>query len=290
MTTNLSAIRRYTMDDYLNWDSNIFVEKKIVECSCPIHWHDHYEIEYIASGKGKQILNGIEYPLSSGTLYFLTPTDFHELIVEEELTIIKFNFQEDDVDDFILSALIGIYGNTSMMVYGEEKNMFNAMFETSLKHTLLNKKSDYYSQMIKKLLECILLDMIEHLGKTDTSKGNTVTAATDNIRYVLSYIHKHFKKELSLKTVADIVHYSPQHLSKIFHRIMGITFKEYIINLRMNYASRLILNTQKSISDIGKETGFGTRQNFTKEFKRYYSCTPSEYRMKNKNLKKASVI
>ncbi len=283
MTTELSAIRRYTKEDYINWENNIYIEKKFVEKSCPIHWHDHYEIEYIVSGSGKQVLNGIEYPLSAGMIHFLTPTDFHEIIVDSKLEIIKFNFREENVDSFILSTLIGLCGNTSINFQGEEKKTIESLIEMSLKHTGLYKDSAYFSHMIKKLLECILLDIIEHLGASEHRIENSVSE--NNIQKVLLYIHKHFKEPLELGTAADMVHYTPQHLSKLFHRTMGITFKEYITNLRMNYASQLILNTQMEIVEISRESGFGTRQNFTKEFKRFYLCSPSEYRTKNKKLK-----
>jgi len=71
---------------------------------------------------------------------------------------------------------------------------------------------------------------------------------------------------------------------------MGVNFKEYITNLRMNYASQLLINTEMGISDISSESGFGTRQNFTKEFKMFYSCTPSEYRIKNKRLETKTFV
>lgn len=280
MKTGLSSIRRYTKEDYINWENNIYIEKKFLEKSCPIHWHDHYEIEYIVSGSGKQVLNGIEYPLFAGMLHFVTPTDFHEIIVDSKLEIIKFNFREENVDSFILSTLIGLSGNTAVKFFGDKKNAMESLIEMSLKHAELYEDSAYFSYMIKKLLECILLDVIDHLATSEHRTQNSVSE--NNIQKVLLYIHNHFKEPIELGETADMVHYTPQHLSKLFHRNMGITFKEYITNLRMNYASQLLLNTQMEIAEISREAGFGTRQNFTKEFKRFYLCSPSEYRIKNK--------
>lgn len=284
MRTDISRIHRFTMGDYTGWQNNIYVQKGPVIKNYPLHWHDYYEIEYIVSGRGRQILNGVEYPILPGVIHFLTPTDFHELIVEEELIVIKFNFQENDIDPFILSTLIGLCGNTSMHFSGKEKEVIDKLLELSFAHYDMFKDSAYCGQMTRKILECILLNIIEHLGKNETNKESNFTTATDNVRKVLTYIHQNFKESLELGTVAESVHYSPQHLSKIFHRTMGVTFKEYITNLRMNYASQLLLNTELGISDISIESGFGTRQNFTKEFKGFYSCSPSEYRVKNKKL------
>lgn len=282
MTQGISTIRRYTKEDYKNWGNSIYIEKKFLDKNCPIHWHDHYEIEYIVSGSGKQVLNGVEYPLTAGTIHFLSPTDFHEIIVEDKMEIIKFNFREENVDSFILSTLIGLCGNTSISYSGEEKKLIEAQIDVSLRQSNIYKDSAYLNLMIKKSLECILLDIIEHLGAGEHNGENSLYE--NNIQKVLLHIHKHFKEQLELSTVADVVHYSPQHLSKLFHRTMGITFKEYVTNLRMNYASQLLLNTTLEIFEVSREAGFGTRQNFTKEFKRFYLCSPSEYRIKNRNL------
>ena len=281
MDTGGTSIYRYTMDDYINWGSGIFFHTKLVQLDCPMHWHDHYEIEYIKSGHGRQIFNGVEYEIRPGMLHLLTPTDFHEWIVDEDVDVVKINFREEDVAPFILNTLIGLCGNTSLYFQGKQREIIEGLFDLSLRHTMLYKDSEYCAMMLKRLLESILLNIIEHLKNTNDSKEISFKKTTDNIRFMTMYIHQHFKEPLELSKIAEEVHYSPQYLSKIFHQIMGVTFKEYVTNLRMNYASALIISTDMSISDICIEAGFGTRRNFTKEFKRIYFYSPTEYRQKN---------
>ena len=281
MDSGVPSIYRYTKDDYINWGNGILFHTKLVQINCPLHWHDHYEIEYIKSGHGIQIFNGVEYEILPGMLHILTPTDFHEWILDEDVEVIKINFHEEDVAPFILNTLIGLCGNTALCFTGKKKEIFDRLFEVSLYHMELFKDSEYCSMMLKRLLECIILNAIEHLKSSNDSKEIMFEKTTDNIRRVTMYIHQHFKEPLELKRISDEVHYSPQYLSKIFHQMMGVTLKEYITNLRMNYASALIINTDMSISDICVETGFGTRRNFTKEFKRIYFYSPTEYRHKN---------
>ena len=281
MDSGVPPIYRYTKDDYINWGNGILFHTKLVQTDCPLHWHDHYEIEYIKSGHGKQIFNGVEYEIIPGMLHILTPTDFHEWILEEDVEVIKINFREEDVAPFILNTLIGLCGNTALRFAGKEKEIFDRLFEVSLNHMELFKDSEYCTMMLKRLLECVILNVIEHLKNANDSKKIMFEKITDKIRRVTMYIHQHFKEPLELKTIADEVHYSPQYLSKIFHQMMGVTFKGYVTNLRMNYASALIINTDMSISDICVEAGFGTRRNFTKEFKRIYFYSPTEYRQKN---------
>lgn len=284
METGVSSIYRYKMEDYINWGSGVFFHTKLVPDDCPLHWHDHFEVEYILSGHGRQIFNGVEYEIKPGMLHLLAPTDFHEWIVDGDVEVAKINFREEDVDPFILNTLIGLCGNTALPFQGKQKEIFDRLFEVSMQQTALFKDTDYGNMMFKRLLECIILNIIEHLKNSMYSREISFEKTTDNIRRVTMYIHQHFKEPLELKSVAEFVHYSPQYLSKIFHQVMGVTFKDYITNLRMNYASALIINTDMSISDICTEAGFGTRRNFTKEFKRIYFYSPTEYRQKNQKL------
>lgn len=288
MDSGGSSIYRYTKDDYINWGNGVLFHTKLIQEDCPLHWHDHYEVEYIKSGHGRQIFNGVEYEILPGMLHLLTPTDFHEWILDEDVEVVKINFHEEDVAPFILDTLIGLCGNTALRFRGKKKEIFDGLFDVSLQHTMLFKDSDYCAMMLKRLLECIILNIIEHLKNSNDSKEILFKKTTDNIRRVTMYIHQHFKEPLELKTIADEIHYSPQYLSKIFHQMMGVTFKEYVTNLRMNYASALIINTDMSISDICVEAGFGTRRNFTKEFKRIYFYSPTEYRQKNQKQNEAA--
>jgi len=287
MSSDLSKIYRFTMAEYKQWQTGIYVCKEPVDDGVMLHWHDHYEIEYVVSGKGKQIFNGVEYPIYPGALHSLMPSDFHELITEEPIRFIKINYQETDVDPFILNTLIGVSNNTPLYFDGVEKELMDAAFSLIARQAEFHHGTTYYVPSTQKLLECILINMIDHLKRT-SELGKLDEKGSENIQRVLVYLHQNFKKTLDLKTVAEYVHYSPQHLSKTFHQAMGVTFKGYITNLRMNFAANLIVNTDMSIADISHEAGFGTVQNFNKEFKKFYSYTPSEYRSKQKKMRSKS--
>ena len=98
--------------------------------------------------------------------------------------------------------------------------------------------------------------------------GNLVYQMDGNhhIQNALIYIHRNFRNSLSLNEIAEYTHVSPNYLSKIFHQTMGITYKNYYNNLRMQFAKKLLLNSQLSITEICYEIGYGSLANFTKEF------------------------
>lgn len=69
---------RLTKEDYqLQPHAPVQVLHGIHPGTIPLHWHEFYELSYVVSGKGEHRLNGSSYPLSSGTIFLLTPADFH---------------------------------------------------------------------------------------------------------------------------------------------------------------------------------------------------------------------
>ena len=77
---------------YIPNEFKIYAEKKQAKTSMPLHWHEYFEAELILEGKGTQNLNGKNYSLQKGALYFLTPADFHEICVEEPLQLYNVSF------------------------------------------------------------------------------------------------------------------------------------------------------------------------------------------------------
>jgi len=285
MSNDFSGIHRINITEYRNWNGGIVVFRMHIIENFPKHWHDHYELEYIASGKGYHIINGTKHQIKPGNLHLITPTDFHEIVATEPIDVIKINYQEHDVDPFILNTLAGLSNNKNLHFENEERELFYSLFLMTMQNSCYLTESVYHLSSARKMLECILLNTIKHLTQKHVSHA-TLTGAKDiDFQHILAYINKNFTQKINLNMVAEYSHFSPNYLSKLFHRNMGVTFKEYITQQRMNYASKMLLNTSASITDICYEAGFGTLSNFTKEFKRLYSISPSEYRAENKSHK-----
>ena len=98
---------------------------------------------------------------------------------------------------------------------------------------------------------------------------------------VATYIYNHYSERLILEDVAKKFNLSRSYLSKKFKSVTGFGFKEYIINVRIQHACELLLNTNKSITDIAFECGFNDSNYFGDAFRRTKGISPNKYR-KNK--------
>ena len=75
--------KRLSKRDYLKEGRHIRAERRRAN-SFPLHSHDYFEIEIVLGGRGVQHVNSKEYELTRGSVYLLTPADFHEIVLDEK--------------------------------------------------------------------------------------------------------------------------------------------------------------------------------------------------------------
>ena len=92
------------------------------------------------------------------------------------------------------------------------------------------------------------------------------------------YIKDQFRESISLKNVADHVYLSEAYLSRLFHRVEGVTFSQYLQSVRVAEAKKLLTRTDWSVSQIAFSVGFSSLSYFNQFFKKIEACTPSQYR------------
>ena len=95
-----------------------------------------------------------------------------------------------------------------------------------------------------------------------------------------SYIQEHQGEELSLGQVARAVNTSTYYFCKLFKRVTGVNFTDYVSRLRIEKANNLLLNPNMRVGEIAFEVGFQSLTHFNRVFKRILGQSPSEYRTK----------
>ena len=103
---------------------------------------------------------------------------------------------------------------------------------------------------------------------------------TDIGYQIISYISNHFQEPLTLDKVARELHFNKYYVSRTFSGRLHCSFHEYINRLRLDYAARLLRETDRSITEIWQEAGFESQKTFNRTFLSCYGTTPSGYRAK----------
>ncbi|MBO5657333.1 MAG: helix-turn-helix domain-containing protein [Agathobacter sp.] len=100
---------------------------------------------------------------------------------------------------------------------------------------------------------------------------------------ILDDIHHNYASAITLQDMADAHHLSSPYLSAFFKQNMGVTFNNYVNNVRLNHAVEELIYTDKSITSITFDNGFASTNAFIKFFKEAYNTTPHQYRKEKKS-------
>jgi len=158
----------------------------------------------------------------------------------------------------------------------------------SLLDSLSSVKDGFYA--VQQFLT-ILYELSKCEGaRTLASSSFAKIAVEDDSRRILkvkNFISKNYMEEIRLAQMADIAGMSPSAFSRFFKLHTGRNLSDYIIDIRLGYAARKLVDTSHSISEISYECGFNNLSNFNRIFKRKKGCSPSEFR---ENYHKTRVI
>lgn len=95
----------------------------------------------------------------------------------------------------------------------------------------------------------------------------------------IDYVLRHFSQpDFSAGEVAEAVHLSRNYFLKLFKDEQGVSFWDYVTNLRMEKAKKLLKTTDATVYAVSREVGYESQYHFSRKFKNLYGLSPNEYR------------
>lgn len=241
----------------------------------PLHYHDHYEMEIVTSGRGSQILNGENFKLEKRDIFLLRPLDFHK-IHSDGIGFACININPSIVPKWVISKLHTMKKSTVCHLSEEDYSTFIDLINV-LQREINGKNDDTF--LIKTTTVSLLFSLF-----LKQAKGSILN--DDAVSKIIYYLQKDYRfiKKVSLDEIANYVGYSKYYTSSIFHKKYGITIQDFIINLKIEYAKKLLLETNYSVTEIIMESGFSSMSNFYSIFIKTVGCTPLKFKKKNMSV------
>lgn len=131
-----------------------------------------------------------------------------------------------------------------------------------------------------RMIDYLIEHTLEYLSEEAPALVSEVSHKT--IKKILEYIHDNFTIEISIQTLSEKFYLSPNYLCHLFKKEVGDNFIEYISRLRIQYACKLLTETDLPIKQIGEKCGIHDYFYFTRIFKRILGQTPTQYRESTK--------
>lgn len=244
-----------------------------------VHFHRHIEIVYIIEGKAKAYCDFKEYSISSGDVFISFPNQIHYYHntnpIEAILIIVPMDFFVD------YSQILFSKTPESSVIYSACQNkelidLINAIYKIS------GKEVPYQKEIIRGYSSALMGILLGKLELCDSKND-----ITDSLHSILTFCENNYKNYISLDTVADELNLSKYYISRIFSNKIKIGFNDFINNLRIDEACRLLKNSESSITDIAYEVGFGSIRSFNRAFEKFMSCNPRDYQ---KSRKKSTAV
>ena len=275
---------------YITKDIDILEFDAVNEWGYQRHKHNFFELTFIIQGSGQHILNESIINYKEGDVFFLTPKDEHEFVIDaptrfgilkftEQLFLEKANEINHKRWQKYIESII-FYQNIipdDIMVCGKDRKQLFALFEM-LKNELASN-SHYSRDLIMELFGALLIIISRNLRSSLKSVSKQIVSEKEKIDSILSYVRKHIldKERIKIKAIAAEFYMSPHYVSVFIKKHAGISIQQYIIQYKLKMAERLLKQTHLSISEIADKTGFTDSSHFNRIFKKYKGVNPSEF-------------
>ena len=250
---------------------DVIPENRMIDQLAPMHCHDFYEIQVITSGTGMEILNDEPNTLRRGSITILAPSDFHSVEPHGELYFYNFMFRGTMLSPEILQSVWAFGGNKTLILEGED---LQAILSICQLLEWANHRQSDRAPFMKNIMDCFFRLLLSALREQQASPHK---AKADLIQNSILYLHQHFQENPSLSDTAAAISWHPNYFSQRFREATGQTYTAYLTRLKLNYAKKLLLSSNLSVTEICFASGFTSLSNFMKVFKTQTGLSPLRY-------------
>lgn len=255
------------------------------------HWHYHPEVEltFIRRGRGVRLVGDSMQPFEDGDLVLLgahiphlwrSDASYFEQSSGLTIEAIAIHFKADFWGEAFLALPematikklleksqrgIKLAGDTHVQVAAKMEEIVHTTGVTRIERLL-----HILNLITAPSAEC---ELLASRGFVQTFNANN----TERIDQIFNYTFTHFKEPLSIERVASAVNLSPHSFCRYFKTRTLKTYWQFLLEVRVGYACKRLLENQQNISQIAFESGFSNLSNFNRQFKAVMGLTPGQY-------------
>lgn len=237
------------------------------------HDHDYFEFFIILFGKYKTFLNNEKYLGRPYEAYFIRPSDLHRIVAEDRKVkhvniMFKTQFVKKHCDCFSKDLYPTILKQKNIKLQLDQivvEKMLSILNST-------NNGKEESDQLAYSLVFNEIIDLI--VSQLNLLNRNMPTWLVDIINTINSVDNFH----LTVDEIINQSNYSHTHMSRLFKKTMGMSIVKYMQTVKLNYAAKYLVYSDKDVFEISNILGFSNVSHFNHIFKETYKMTPLEYR------------
>lgn len=229
-----------------------------------------HQFLYTKDGKGKLIVEGNEYLLSPGTMFYIAPGIPHEYypVKDGEWTTCWLVFRGEQLSDIMQSLGFGVFLCEADVVNEEIRKLFRQMLSAAKDYLFGDERC---SLLVYEYIMAVRKAVLQK-----RKKGMDVIGGI--LEKPLIYINEHYDQDITLEQLAELGGVTKQHFCRVFREKLKMRPMEYLARKRISVARGLLLSTQLSVAEIGKQVGYESITYFGMVFKKYEGISPTDCR------------
>ena len=234
----------------------------------------YHLIHFVLRGTGKLHINEHIFQLSAGDA-FLIPAgkvSYYEASREDPWCYAWISFLGINSQMYLYQLMTS--AEATYVIHGLDTEKYHARIQEIL--ALSGTPTSQYLQANGILLQVMAM-LFDDIGFRESSWGKN--SLVDEIKF---YLDMNYAEKLKLQDVAKTFGIHPNYFTRVFHERFGISPKNYLTNLKLKKACRLLTTTELSVAVIASSLGFEDQLAFSKSFKKAFSISPSEYRSQSR--------
>lgn len=238
--------------------------------------YDYYLMHHVISGKGIFVCGGKELELKAGDTFLIEP---EQLVRYEADPINPWMYRWVAFQGKGVPEALGKTGlSSSRCIVHTEENSVPELFSKIL-HVLQDQKEGAHQKALG-YLYVLFGELCESIYPKKTGMGMRTSSESGRIvQKAIHYLSTQYAEDISIETMADSLGYNRAYLSRIFKQETGLTPVTFLLKLRIDKARLLLRQRMElTVEQIASSVGFHDPLYFSKQFKRFYNCAPTQYR------------
>ena len=243
------------------------------------HFHTDYEIIYVTDGQAKITVSGMEILMEKGDMIFLNKNANHNVCITQspyKRYVATISSKEFD-KQFAGSELFSLFKYSPNQNHHHiQTASFYDMTQLFDKIILESQKApdNYTGTLITSYLQEILI----YAWRLSSDKYIINDDIQSKVLKVQNILETKYPLNITIEEICKELYISTYYLTRSFTKYIGISPKQYLIQIRLNNAGNLLKNTSLSIAEIAEKSGFQSPSNFIAYFKKYFGITPKKFR------------
>ena len=280
----------YLEDWYFSSDRREGIQVFKHNCYTPAipHHHNFFEMFYVLEGRCIHQVGTNNAILHKGDLCFIQPKVTHSLDVNDESVIIDVLIRRSTFRQYFYSILRGdnllsnFFMSTMYSKPGIDYLLFHTHEDLDLHFAFVElcseifEKETYYNELINAVVTKIFVLLLRRYMNDCELPANPHGDSDTAVR-IARYMQDN-ASNVSLTSLAEDFHYSPEHASRLIKRATGQTFSQLLTNIRIENSKQLLIDTSLSVLEIAQQVGYESSDHFIRTFKNKCGITPNEYR------------